>query len=455
MYPFTMLPSRFNFNPNKIFPDEFLVMPKRHLIALIAASLLAGAACAAEDECGDFNTHTISGNWGGNRADLCNKGINFGFTHKSDVLSNMDGGTQRGTAWMGHTEARVNMDLDKLLGWEATTAYIHFHSDLGNKFNRDYVGSFVGVDNIETSVNTAQFFHAWVQKGFADDSLTVLGGLYPVDSEFFVTETSGIFIQPPYGMANDMAQGGRNGPPIFPVGALAVRVKYTTPGKNFYLQGALTDGVPGDPQNPYGTHIKLDSGDGTLAVMEFGYIPQESPQHPALAQEGKREEGEYFNKTAVGFWHYSYQMDDLSEVDALGNPLQRSSQGVYFLAERTLMIEQNNASQGLSGFLRLGTASADVHQADWTGSLGLRYHGLLDGRDDDLAGIAVTYNHTSEKYKLLNNATDGQTNVELTYRAQVNNWFWLQPTLQFIRSPNMDPALNDATIIGCRAEVNF
>ncbi|MDP1996345.1 MAG: carbohydrate porin, partial [Gallionella sp.] len=359
-----------------------------------------------------------------------------------------------------------NMDLEKLLGWDTTTAYVHYHSQLGSKFDRDYVGSFIGVDNIENGVNTGQFDHAWIQKNFSGDSMSVLAGLYAVDSEFYVTDTSGLFIQPPYGPGNELSQSGQSGPPIFPLGALAIRVKYTSPGQNFYLQGALTDGVPSDPGNPRGTHIQLNKGDGSFSIVEFGYTPQEGSkppfptEHPGElgAPETKvDEESETFNKTAIGFWRYSARIDDLdpAAVDAFGNPIRRVSQGVYFLAERALMVEKDHPSQGLSGFVRFGTASRDIHQADWTGSLGLRYHGLFPGRDDDIAGVAITVNHASDKYRRLNNADSSQTSVEATYRAQLNPWFALLPTLHYFHNPNMDPALKNAWVIGARAEINF
>ena len=362
---------------------------------------------------------------------------------------------------MGKTEAGIQMDLERLLGWEAATAYVHYHSQLGGKFNRDYVGSFIGVDNIENGVNTGQFDHAWVQKNFSGDSLSVLAGIYAVDSEFYVTDTSGLFIQPPYGPGNELSQSGRNGPPIFPVGALAMRLKYTSPNKSFYAQYALADGVPGDPNNPHDTHVQLNKGDGTFSILEFGYTPQDGtgPSSPsgqsAPDAQTEGEESEYFNKTAIGFWHYSARLDDLIDVDVASNPVRHPSQGVYFLAERTLMVEKDHPSQGLSGFIRFGTASRDVHQADWVGSLGLRYHGLFSGRDDDIAGIAITVNHASDKYRRLNNADSSQTSVEATYRAQINPWFALLPTLQYFHNPNMDPALKNAWVIGARVEVHF
>lgn len=411
--------------------------------------LLSGIAFAEEEKAQDeeekapdWSVETLTGNWGGARSNLYEKGVTVELTHKSDLLENSSGGLQRGSVWLANSEIAVNMDMDKLAGWNATSVFIQYHVQHGDQtkdFNGAYVGSFAGVDNIETGANTGQFYQAWLQKNSADDKLSVLAGLYAVDSEFYVTDTSGLFIQPPYGMSAEMAPTGQNGPPVFPLGALAVRVKYASSG--FYAQGVLTDGVPGSLTNSHGTHIRLDKGDGTLAVVELGY--------------NTSEEGKSFNKTAIGLWSYSARANDLIDVDALGNPIRRRDQGFYFLAERTLRAEQDDPAQGLSGFVRFGTANQDVYQADRSGSLGLIYQGLFDGRDDDTAGIAVTASHASTKYRQLNASDSSETVVELTYRAQLKPWLAVQPMVQRIINPNMNSALQDSWVAGMRLEVAF
>ena len=204
--------------------------------------------------------------------------------------------------------------------------------------------------------------------------------------------------------------------------------------------------MPGNPNNPHGTHIRLDKGDGSLTVIEFGA--------------DTTEEGGAFDKTAIGLWRYSARADDPMDVDGLGNPLRRTDQGFYLLAERTLRAEAEDPAQGLSGFVRFGTVSKDVYQADWSGSLGLHYQGLFDGRDDDTAGIAVTTSHASSKYRdsqlVLGNVADSsETVVEITYRAQLQLWLSVQPLVQRIFNPNMDAALRDAWVAGMRLEVAF
>ena len=397
-------------------------------IGLVASNL----ALAETEKSPDWNVETLSGDWGGSRSSLYDKGVTVELTHKSDLLANTSGGAARGSVWLMNSDAAVSMDMDKLAGWGSASAFIQYHAQHGNKSINNYAGSFAGVDNIETGSSTGQFYQAWLQKNSADDSLSVLAGLYAIDSEFYVTDTSGLFLQPPYGMSAEMAQTGQNGPPVFPMGALAVRVKYTA--SDIYLQGALTDGVPGNLNNPQGTHIRLDKGDGSLAVFELGYTPEVG-------------DGE-FNKTAIGLWRYSAQANDLIDVDALGNPLRRADQGFYFLAERTL-------TDGLSGFARFGTVNKDVYQADWSASLGLHYQGLFDGREDDTAGIAVTTSHASGKYRQINVSDSSETVVEITYRAQLQPWLAVQPVLQRILNPNMDPALKDAWVAGVRIEMAF
>lgn len=410
--------------------------------SLAEPSVTEPSAAATADSIPNYAEETLTGDWGGVRKALYQRGVDIGITHKSDILSNVSGGLDNGTAWEGHTELRLGFDLDKLLGWNGTTAYIHYHSDLGAKFNTHYVGAIVGVDNIEVGRNTAQFFHAWIQKNMFDDKLSLLAGLYPIDSEFYVTDTSGLFLQPPYGMSNEVALTGKAGPPIFPLGALAIRARYTT-DNDFYLMGAITDGVPGDPKDPYGTHIKLGDGDGTLSILELGYIPQPAEQ-PANSGD---EAAETFNKTAIGLWRYSGKFDPL---DGIGN--KHHSQGAYILAERTLMLEQGHPSQGLSGFVRYGVASEAVNPLDWTASLGLRYRGLIPGRDDDIAGIAVTVNHASDRL----HADDSQeTDWEVTYRAQVTPWLAIQPNLQYFVNPGMDKSIDNAWIVGARVEVEM
>jgi len=394
---------------------------------------------ALAEEASRWGTTTLTGDWGGLRARLSDRGVHIEFTHRSDVISNTSGGIKSGTAWLGYTDARLQADLGKLHGWSGLTAYFHFHSILGDKPNADMVGSFMGVDNLETSVNTAQFSQASLEKMLLDDHLSILLGLYPIDSEFYVSDTSGLFVHPSFGMAAELAQAGVNGPAIYPMGALGARIKYVSADNKAYAQLAVQDGVPGDPNNPYGTQIKLNPSDGSFSIAEFGYTSS----------------SDEVNKTALGVWGYSAYFNDLQAVDAQGNPLKRASVGWYALMERTIYAEKQDAAQGLAGFVRLGFANPDIYQSEWSTSVGLQYTGLLAGRDSDAAGIAFTSSRASAKYRVQNNSTAYESMAEITYRMQMRAWATAQPFVQRIFNPGMDSNKQDATQLGLRVELTL
>jgi porin len=412
-------------------------------LSLILSSLVFGGACSADDSV-NFNETTFTGDWNGKRTEWASKGIHLDFTHRSDVVGNLQGGIKRGGSWLGYTDARIRLDLDKLIGADGWGAYVQYHSELGGKPNAHYVGSFMGVNNIEVSTNTAQFSQLWLEKSLFGDRLSVLAGLYALDSEFYVTDTSGIFLHPSMGIGTSIAQTGQNGPPIFPMTALGTRVKYTTADKATYLQAAVMDGVPGNTHDPRGTHVRLDKGDGTLAIVEMGYQPSKLDNAPKGA-----------NKTAIGFWRYSARFDDLLSVDAAGNRIQRQSMGWYLLAERAISAEKDNPTNGLSGFVRFGTATAGINQTDWSGSLGVSYLGLLDQRDDDVAALGLTVTHASDNYRSINLSERHESMLEASYKYQMKPWMSVQTSLQRIVHPNMDSLLKDAWVLSARFEVLF
>lgn len=416
---------------------------KSGLVACALAPLLLVSPLAPAADAPDWNAETLTGEWGGARSAWSARGITVEIVLKADILSNLSGGIRRGSRYMDNWDFKLKVDADKLWGWTNTTGYLQVISNHGGKLNATHVGSFMGVDNIEVGTNTTKLFHAWLEKSFFDDKFSILAGLYPVDSEFYVTEASGVFLHPTGGMAAEVAQTGRNGPSIFPTSSLGVRLKWR-PAPKLEFQAALLDGVPGNPNNPHGTHIRFDRGDGTLAIFEGALRPAQ----------GKPEA---ISKYAVGYWRYTPRFDDLTETDSFGNPLRRTNRGAYFLGEQTVYREKNDSSQGLALFFRYGVASGDVNTLDYSYSLGLHYRGLLPGRDEDEFGIALTRGHAGDKARQAAAPAleANETALEITYRARLTPWLAIQPTLQHVSNPGHDPARRNARVAGARIEIAF
>lgn len=228
----------------------------------IAASMLlllkVALASAQEADRPDFAQGTLTGDWNGRRAAWADAGVTLEGTYKVDHLNNLRGGIGKGSRDMTNLDIKLGADLDKLWGWEATRAYLHILDNRGASVNADKIGSQMGVSNIEVPVATSRIFHAWVEKSFMDERWALLAGLYPVDAEFSVVDSAGVFLHPAYGASQDLSQ--TRGPSIFNNSAFGLRLKWRSADKSLYAMAAILDGIPGDPDHPKRTAIRFDKG---------------------------------------------------------------------------------------------------------------------------------------------------------------------------------------------------
>ncbi|MFN8693264.1 MAG: carbohydrate porin [Holosporales bacterium] len=399
---------------------------------------MGGFAAAKDAKANTYETN-LTGDWGGARTGLSDSGIDIEAVYKADVFSNLDGGIKTGTRALDNLDVIFGFDGEKIIGAQGLTASLHLLNNNGRAVDGELVGSAQGIDNIEVPRATSKLFQAWVQQNLFEDRLSILAGLYAADSEFYITDASGLFLHSTYGVGTDLAQSGANGPAIFPFSALAVRI-LMKPTEFTYIQTALIDGVAGDPNNPTGTQVELNDNDGILSITELGYTPNEQ------------------TKLAIGGWFYSEKFDDQLDVDAFGNPEKRKSNGFYVLGQVPLYSQGDG--KGLVGFARFGFANDDVNQFDYAWSTGVVYTGLIPSRDEGQLGLGVAGAHNSSKYKQAQVAAGTPADseeiaLELTYSDNLTPWLTVQPSVQYISNPGTNPELDNAVLAGVRFTVNF
>ncbi len=398
----------------------------RFLLSAASALIAFSPVAYAEDG-------RLTGGWNGHRAAMEEMGVTADAIYKLDVMSNVSGGLDEGTVLLDNLDVVVGLDGEKLFGSKGTSALIHFLNNNGGAIDGGHVGSAQGIDNIEVEDDSSRLYQAWIQQNFMDDKLSLLAGLYDLNSEFYVTDSSMLFMHSTFGIGTDIAQSGGNGPSIFPVTSLAGRVR-VQPTPEWYLQGVVLDGVPGDPDHIEGTQISLGHGDGALLVAEGGYTPEGA-------------------KLGLGVWRYTASADDVFAVDALGNPLRHHNQGIYAIGEKQLC-------ENLTGFAHLGFADEDVNQFDYAWSTGLVYQGLFPGREEGLLGLGLYGAHNGDSFRDAVAAAGGSADsaelgLELTYNDNLTSWLTVQPDVQYVINPGTDPSLDNALVLGSRFAVAF
>ncbi len=385
--------------------------------------------------------------------------------YTGDVFGAVSGGRKRDAAYLDNLDLKLHLDGDGLVGWPGAMLFAYVLSNRGENPSR-FVGDAQGVSNI-AAPSAWRLYELWLQQNLLDGRMSVLAGLYDLNTEFDVLQSAGLFINSSFGIGPDYSQSGRNGPSIFPVTSLGLRVK-VRPARSYYFEAAVLDGVPGDPDDPEATAIELSSDDGALIAAEFALFDRaEDDVQPLTTRVGARNRSRrigrgqtaarYVGKLAIGGWWYTSKLEELTEVDEpIGSPRRSGSFGLYALAERTLYREPEG-TQGVMVFARAGLARSSVNRFSTYLGAGATYSGPIRGRPDDELGLGVAVAVNGDPYRRSRSVSGLETEgteavVEFTYRAQLLSWLGIQPDLQWVLNPNTEPGRANALVLGLRAE---
>ena len=354
--------------------------------------------------------------------------------YTADLLGVAAGGTRRGARVVGNLNVNLDADLEAGLGWKGASLHVSGQVDHGGQPNL-LAGTLQGIDNFEVTHHVAKLYEAWFDQSFAGGRVDLRVGLYGVDSEFDVTDSAAIFLQPTMGTSSEFAATGAYGPSIYPSTALAVRVNVQA-RSDLYIRLALVNAEAGDPGDTQGVNVKFDQG--LLVIGESGWTGR--------------------GKVAVGIWAYTRDQPDLRDVLPSGGPRPRRSRGIYLTVDQPVY----EAASGMqaSAFLRLGASDGDTAPFRAAGAAGVTAVHVLGSRPDSTLALGFIWGALSPKYRE-NSADAGaplssaETGLELTFSDKLGKHLMLQPDLQYIHDPAGGPSIRDALILGLRGQLTF
>jgi porin len=384
-------------------------------------------------------------------------------TYTADGFANVAGGIERGAAALDNLDLTVTVDLDAL-GWvPRTDLFVYGLGNQGGSIS-EHVGDVQGIDNIET-VNAWRVYEAFVQYRTPGGRVSLLGGLYDVNSEFDVLQSAQLFINSSFGIGAAFALSRDSGPSIFPFTSLGGRVR-AVPHPNWYVQAAVLDGRPSAPGDSRGDPFQFGANDGVLVVAETGWSPPTSgaaatsPEALRHRQVSRLRAPSHRAHVGAGFWYYSARFDRLAPLPSDPASTLRGNRGAYVLGEWRIYTETDPATGACHVFGQAGLADDRVNRiAAYTGA-GLVYTGMLAGRPNDAMGLGLAVAHNGGTYKRQQRRRGRSVDAaewtgELTYAAALTAWLTLQGNVQYVRHPGTRPARDDALALGLRAQVTL
>lgn len=368
--------------------------------------------------------------------ELLTSGIDLGVSLIADYFSNLSGGIQSEASFVNNVLLTAGFDMEKLAGINRLSFYLSTLGINGGAFLQNS-GAIQGISNV-AGANQWKVYEAWIEQSFINDKFALLFGLYDLNAEFDVRESSVVFANPSFGIGFDYAQTGKNGPSIFPHTSLALRLKVEV-SKSLEILAAAFDGVPGSLDNEAGLHIKWNQDEGVLLTSEIIFSPQE------------KKYGKDYSKFSIGAWYYTSKFEKTD--DGLK---ENGNSGIYVSGEQFIYSENSSTEQGLALFGRLGIANSSFNSSDFSIQAGFNYIGLIPGRDEDMLGLAFTSIHLSKEFRNIEQLDiKYETILELTYSFQLNEWLRLQPDFQYIFNPVLAPEAGYAFVAGVRTEISI
>jgi len=369
---------------------------------LLALSVSATPAVAGVGDNDDvLSWPGITGNWGGQRDAMEEKGLTIEAVYAGEFARNFTANPvtatgEKKTVYHTNMDLVLELDTEKAGLWPGGTLHLYGLGNTGGN-PTTYTGDLQGYSNIEAP-NQYIVYEAWYQQEFGDGMVSILAGLHDLNSEFYVSEYGSLFLNSSFGIGPEMT--GNVAASIFPKAGLGARLRIA-PLEHFYVQGAVYDGDPATRG--------FKAGEGKMYIGEAGVTFGES------------------NAYKFGYWQHTASL-------TFGAQTFSKDYGWYAVADQQLMQFDNGGALGV--FAQYGS-SPKARNAIYTYiGAGLHVHGLIPGRGEDDLGIGMAradFHADPAAVKV------SETAIELTYRIVAAQWLSLQPSFQWIRNPGGDP----------------
>lgn len=334
------------------------------------------------------------------------KQISSDVTVTNDFIGTINGGISKNISNL----SLISFDIEyKPKLWRSFTFYTHMLKTFGKPASEEFIGDLQKVSNIEGK-STRLLYEAWISKSFKD--LNIKAGLHDLNSVFMISDfgcdfTNGSFGVMPTLSLNQLAS-------IFPVTTLGIIISYEKPIMDahlgFYnLNHEFINETSFNFRNHF-YHL------GHLIIGELAF------KH--------RFSNDLAGKYTVGFYHENSH--PLSDAIFTFNP-EIQSQGLYSMMDQNLY---KTPKSELNSFFQFSYDNGESHKARSYFGGGLVWsHGMKNNRKLSF-GLGVASLQFSKQFLDSTNLKPHETTIELKSCYQFNQFFTINPSLQYVVYPS-------------------
>ncbi|MBC2596210.1 carbohydrate porin [Ruficoccus amylovorans] len=411
----------------------------------------------------------LLGDTGGWREDLADYGLAIDLSFAMNLAGNPVGGDSRGFTQLNSTGLNFGVDLEKLAGLEGLSFFSSLSVRSGTSLTLSHIHNVINVQQLYGN-ESYRLVNLYLEQVLLDGHFSIKAGRIAQFDDFshsdaFAYYMNNAFDGQPVGF---FFMGPFTAYPVTTWGALIRGGVPTGQHDGFYgMVGAYgADSNQANVDN-HGTDFTFNFDQGANIMGELGYKLNWSKYSSGLP-----------GKYALGAWMFTgpFTTNSGGTTDNIGGLYYFIEQNLYRegVPEQVPNSERMQARQvwGQSeGFMEeiqglyfwttgQFNLSDDVNQADLFASAGLYYRGLLPGRDQDILSLGAAWLNFSSSWGNAQRAAgqpvqDYEVELELSYRYQVTNYFYLQPNIQGVINPGAANQFDDALVIGLQLQVDF
>lgn len=342
-----------------------------------------------------------------------NNPVELQVRYVGEAFSNVAGGIQTGSTYLGLIDLGISAETEKLGFWEGGTFNVLMESTHGGTPSAQFIGDMQVASNIENGNYTYIYELSYYQR---IKNLEIQLGLLDLNASCHVAETGGLFLNSSFGI---MPTASLNMPvPIFPIPALGVQLNYQLSDRTNLL-AAVWDGDPGDFEtNPFNTKWTLNREEGFLYALEGAYkYSLRGSERGCLKLGALYHSGSFPNVIN----------SDLSKDGNLE---------LHAIAEFTLSKSKEDQRKRTTSFLQLGfMPDQNYNTLPLYIGAGMNSSGLLFKDSRDVFGLAVGYSRLSPGLYTLEADKEYELTLEMTYALPITDFIIIQPDIQYIVNP--------------------